>query len=59
MRDPKPSFTPDELHALERACQSMLLTRGPVDGLTRSPAFSSAYAKVMRMRDRAQRDLSP
>lgn len=50
------TFRLDELHALERACQSMLMTRGPVDGLTRSPAFSSAYAKILRMRDKAQRE---
>ena len=54
MRDPAP-FQLDELKALEHACQSMLLTRGTVDPLTRSPSFSSAYAKVMRLRDKAER----
>lgn len=50
------TFRLEELKALEHACQAMLLTRGPADPLTRSPSFSSAYAKVMRMRDRAQRE---
>ena len=58
MGDTKP-FRLDELKALEHACQSMLLTRGTIDPLTRSPSFSSAYAKVMRLRDKAQRGLSP
>lgn len=44
------AFEQDELHALEVACRALLTQRGPVDAVTRSPAFSRAYAKVMRAR---------
>lgn len=50
------SFSLPQLQALEHACKSLLVSRGPVDAITRSVGFREAYAKVVRMRERAEVD---
>ncbi len=47
-------FTLNQLKALEQACRAFTMVRGPMDPLVRSSAFSTAYAKVCGLREKAE-----